>query len=75
MRISRSNSLGVEDVVGRAQYGFLIGVLLAWIWAGHGFLVALAAAVAGGIGYVIARATAGELDVAALTERVTASRR
>lgn len=59
----------------RAQFGFLVGLLLAWIWAGHGFLVALAACVAGGIGYVVTRVVAGELDLGALTERVTAGRR
>jgi hypothetical protein len=59
----------------RAQFGFLVGLLLAWIWAGHGFLTALAAAVAGAVGYVVSRAIAGELDIGALAERVTAGRR
>jgi hypothetical protein len=61
--------------VERAQFGFLVGILLVWIWASHGFLTALAAAVAGGVGYVIARVVSGNLDVNALAERVTANRR
>ncbi len=56
------------------QFGFLVGVLLVWlIWAAS-FWVALAAAVAGVIGYAVARLIEGDLSLGELTEWLAARR-
>ena len=57
------------------QFGFLAGFLFIWLAAAQSLWVALAAVLVGLIGYAAARALEGDLDVAELTERFTASRR
>ncbi len=57
------------------QFGFLAGFLFIWLAATQSLWVALAALLVGLIGYAAARALEGDLDVAELTERFTASRR
>lgn len=59
----------------RRMFGFLVGFLIVWFWVQHGFLSTLAAVIAGLVGYAVARAIEGELDVAELTERFTSPRR
>lgn len=59
----------------RRQFGFIVGFLIVWMWALEGFLTALAAVVAGVVGYAVARAVEGEFDVSELTERFTSPRR
>ena len=57
------------------QFGFLVGVLLVWlIWA-TSFWVALGAAVAGVIGYAVARLLEDDVEFAELTQRLFAARR
>lgn len=57
------------------QYGFLIGLLIAWLWAGTGFLVALGAVVAGLIGYLVVRVLDGGLNLGDLTSRISSPKR
>jgi hypothetical protein len=59
----------------RRQFGFLVGFLIAWLWAGASFLVALAAVVAGLIGYVVARILEGDLPLDELAVRFFGTRR
>ena len=59
----------------RRMFGFLVGFLIVWFWAQQGFLTTLAAVIAGLVGYAVARAFEGDLDVAELTERFSSSRR
>lgn len=59
----------------RRMFGFLVGFLIAWFWVQHGFLTTLAAVIAGLVGYAVARAFEGELDVAGMAERFTSPRR
>jgi uncharacterized membrane protein len=56
------------------QFGFLAGVALAIIWATVGFLVMVAAVVAGVIGYVIARVIDGDIDVRETIDQFTGGR-
>ncbi len=58
----------------RRQFGFIVGFLIVWFWAQQSFLTALAAVIAGLVGYAVARAVEGELDVAEWTERLTSRR-
>jgi uncharacterized membrane protein len=58
----------------RRQFGFLVGVALAVIWATTGFLVMVAAVVAGVIGYVTARMIDGDIDVRETVEHFTSGR-
>lgn len=64
-----------ERAMSRRQFGFIVGFLIVWFWAQSGFLTSLAAVVAGLVGYAVARAMEGELDVTEWTERFTSSRR
>ncbi len=59
----------------RAQFGILAGFLLAWAWAGSGFLVMLAAVVGAAVGLGVVRVLDGEIDLSDLTERVARPRR
>jgi hypothetical protein len=58
----------------RRQFGFLAGVALAVIWATVGFLVMIAAVVAGLIGYVLARVLDGDIDVRETVDHLTSGR-
>jgi len=49
--------------VSSRQFGFLVGLALAVIWAGAGFLVMIAAVVAGLVGYVVVRVVENDLDL------------
>ncbi|MDP9247746.1 MAG: hypothetical protein M3O95_06620 [Candidatus Dormibacteraeota bacterium] len=57
------------------QFGFLVGFLFIWLVASQSFWVALAALLAGLIGYGVARVLEGDLDLTELTDRLTSSRR
>ncbi|HEY4867088.1 MAG TPA: hypothetical protein VIK45_16425 [Candidatus Dormibacteraeota bacterium] len=57
------------------QFGFLVGFLFIWLVASQSFWVALAALLAGLIGYGVARVLEGDLDLTELTDRFTSSRR
>lgn len=59
----------------RTQFGFTVGFALAVVWAWAGFLVALAAGVAGVAGAIIARFVEGRVDLNAWAERASAGRR
>jgi hypothetical protein len=57
------------------QYGFLVGLLIAWLWASTGFLIAVSAVAAGFVGYIVVRALEGDVRFNNLTERFTSSKR
>lgn len=57
------------------QFGFLIGFLVAWLWAQEGFLSALAAVVAGVIALAVAHVADSDADLGELVERVTGNSR
>ena len=57
------------------QFGFLIGFLFVALIAVASFWVALFALVAGVVGYLVARALEGDLELSDLTERFGAGRR
>jgi uncharacterized membrane protein len=57
------------------QYGFLVGLLIAWLWISVGFLPAVAAVLAGLIGYGIGRVLEGDVDLGEWVDRFSASRR
>lgn len=59
----------------RRQFGFLAGVLIAWVWATTTFLVALGVAVAGVVGYLIVRVLEGDLNLGELSNRFRGTRR
>lgn len=59
----------------RRQFGFIVGFLIVLFWVQFGFLTVLAAVVAGLVGYAVARAIEGDLDLAEWTERFSAPRR
>jgi uncharacterized membrane protein len=59
----------------RRQYGYLVGFLIVWLWVSEGFLFALSAVVAGLIGFGVGCVMEGDVDLGALTDRFSASRR
>jgi hypothetical protein len=59
----------------RRQYGFLIGLLIAWVWAMTTFLVAVGVVFAGVVGYWVARALEGDVNLGELTNRFTTTTR
>jgi len=59
----------------RAQYGFAVGFAVAALWAVAGFLIMVAAVVAGLVGLGVVRLLDGRIDVSGLVDRVSAGRR
>jgi hypothetical protein len=59
----------------RAQFGFAVGFAIAVVWAVAGFLVVIAAVVAGLLGFALTRILEGNPEASELLDRVTARRR
>lgn len=59
----------------RAQYGFAVGFAVAVVWAVAGFLVVIAALVAGLLGFVVTRVVEGGPEAGELLDRLSARRR
>lgn len=58
----------------RQQYGFIVGFLIAAVWAVAGFGAAAGAVLAGLVGFVVARVLDGQIDINALSDRFSANR-
>jgi hypothetical protein len=63
------------DNMSRAQFGFAVGFAVAALWAVAGFLIMVAAVVAGLVGFGVVRLLDGRIDVSGLVDRVSAGRR
>ncbi|MFK3979834.1 hypothetical protein ACI2K4_05565 [Micromonospora sp. NPDC050397] len=59
----------------RQQFGFVIGFLIAAVWAVAGFGAAAGAVLAGLVGWIAVRVLDGDLSIAGLTDRANANRR
>lgn len=59
----------------RQQFGFVVGFLIAAVWAIAGFGAAAGALLAGLVGWLIVRVLDGDITVAGLADRAAASRR
>ena len=59
----------------REQYGFAVGFAIAVVWAGAGFLVVIAAVVAGLVGFAVTRVVVGSPEAGDLLDRLAGRRR
>ncbi|MBT8225188.1 MAG: hypothetical protein HKP61_08290 [Dactylosporangium sp.] len=55
----------------RQQFGYLVGFFAVAVWAVAGFCAAAGAVLAGVVGWLVVRTLDGELDVAAIIDRVS----
>jgi hypothetical protein len=60
--------------VNRQQFGFVAGFAIATLWWAAGFLVAIAAVVAGLLGWAVAALVEGRWNASELLSRVSGSR-
>ena len=58
----------------KTQFGFAVGFAIAVVWAMAGFLVVIAAVVAGLLGYAAVRVIEGNPDASELLGRLSARR-
>lgn len=59
----------------RQQFGFVIGFLVAFVWAVAGFGAAAGALLAGLAGWIAVRVLDGDITVAGLADRGASARR
>jgi hypothetical protein len=60
--------------VSRQQFGFIVGFAIAALWWAAGFLLAVAAVVAGLLGFAVAALLDGRWNAGELLSRVSGSR-